>query len=100
MKTSILMIALISALSITASAMPQDFAFSIYGEQAQHYFQALPKISDDAAYAENKSGPNGNTIDSLKIVIEGQQINSILCHQIGEQTFACEARTDWFSNPK
>ncbi len=100
MKPSLLTIALISVLSATASAMPQDFAFSIYGEQAQQYFSVLPKLSDRSAYAENKSDSNGHTVDSLEIVIQGQQINSILCHQIGDQTFACEARTDWFSNPK
>ncbi|MGZ3770828.1 MAG: hypothetical protein ACXVCP_15105 [Bdellovibrio sp.] len=88
---------LFSVLSIKVSAMPRDYAFSIYGKTAQKYFAALPKLDAKTAYAENPIDKNGNTIDVLNIVIQGQQINSILCHQVGEQTYACEASTLWFN---
>ncbi|MGZ3773223.1 MAG: hypothetical protein ACXVCY_02350 [Pseudobdellovibrionaceae bacterium] len=100
-KTKVAISFLLSMLSMKAHAMrQQDYAFSIYGNAAQEYFKALPKVDANSAYAQNPTDKNGNTIDVLNIIIQGQQINSILCREVGEQTYACEARTDGFSQQK
>jgi hypothetical protein len=69
--------------------MPRDFAYSFYGKKAQTYFQLMTKNTTDCAYMENRAGET----ERIYLVIAGQKINSILCRQVGEQTFACEAST-------
>jgi len=77
----------------------KDYSFSIYGKKAVKYFNKLPKLNSKCAYIENKVDKDGNTDDNVKLVIQGQTINSILCVLVGEQTHACEASTLWISEP-
>jgi len=95
MKTTFASIAILISANAFAMGNDQDYFFSIYGDKAQSEFTKLPKLTDSCAYIENKVDANGNTVDTIKMVIQGQQINSVLCRQIGEQTFACEASTLW-----
>lgn len=75
--------------ALQASAMPQDYFFSMYGNNAKKYFDNMPKSTSSCAYIENKDGET----EAIYLVIKGQKINSILCRQLGEQTYACEAST-------
>ncbi|MGZ3743911.1 MAG: hypothetical protein ACXWRA_08665 [Pseudobdellovibrionaceae bacterium] len=89
----LVMIAAVTLLTVQSFAMPQDYFFSIYGKNAKKYFDKLPRQTSTCAYIENAVDAQGNTLDTIKLEIQGQQINSILCHLIGEQTYACEAST-------
>src|SRR4051794_10157667 len=80
---------------ISAQAMPQDYFFPIYGAKAKALFDKLPKLTPNCAYAQNEVDASGNLVDSLKMVISHQQINSVLCQRVGEQAYACEATTLW-----
>ena len=73
-------------------AMPGDFYFSIYGKEARQLFDKLPN-NGTCAYAQTKE-EGGELAPGLKLVIKKQKINSVTCKTIGENTTACEARTD------
>lgn len=83
--------------SAFASATSNDYSISFYGDTAQKIFQVSKKMNGSCSYVEANDGDSlGKDVEKL---INDANINSVQCIFIGEQTYACEASTLWFSEP-
>ena len=98
-KLVVTLCVLMTAVNVFAMGSDQDYFYAMYGQNAKKHFDQLPKLTNSCAYIQNDTDANGNTVDSIKLVIQGNQINSIICRSLGEVTYACEASTMWVSDP-
>lgn len=98
MKNLILILSCVASTGVFAMGANQDYSASVYGDKAQQILKLLPKLKDGCGYAQATVADQGDLGNkALNTLINDKNINSVLCMQIGESTFACEESTLWFS---
>jgi hypothetical protein len=97
MKSLLLLTVILQSTFVFAMGADRDYTASIYGKRAEKIFRLMPKLTSNCGYVQaEKPGDLGPSINAL---VKNQDINSIICMQVGEITFACEASINLSSNP-